>query len=113
MTKNTFSTPVSATGWLTDNWPAVTEQIELQPPVIVNPRASVESVMAWCYGELVSLAATSSALSCGGEMLSPTEIGAIFRHRLEPLADVIGAMVGRLQSAALSSQPQGVQEGAA
>lgn len=113
MTKKAFVTPISATGWLADNWVAVTEQIKVQPPVIVNPQASVDSVMAWCYGELVSLAAVSSALSCVGEMLSPAEIGAIFRHRLEPLADVVGAMVGRLQPAARSSQPQGGQGGAA
>lgn len=85
---------VSATGWIADNWPAFAS--EAQPPVILNPEASTGAVLAWCYGELRSLHATSMALS---DELSADEVMVIFAHRLGPAVAVMRAAIEQMAAA--------------
>lgn len=98
----TNNTPVSATGWIAENWPAfVTEG---RPPVIVNPEASTGALLAWCFGEVRSLNAAALAVSATlDESLSADEVMLIFAHRLGPLETVMREAVSQLASAQSST----------
>ena len=91
------SPKISATGWIADNWPAFAH--EDRPPVILNPEASPGAALAWCYGEIRSLYATSTAMgSSSADSVSCDDVMAIFAHRLGPLAKVMQAALNRMAS---------------
>jgi len=77
--------PVSVTGWLAENWPAFAEA--KCPPIIINPAASTGDVLAWCYGEAVSLEAVARVYRD-----DDGDVGRIFLHRLQPLVNALCAV---------------------
>lgn len=86
---STENAPVSAAGWLADSWPAFADAA----PVIVNPRAPVGAVLAWCHAEDVSLRAVCELLCAAGEGIECEDLGNTLMHRLRPLERVLGSVV--------------------
>ncbi|WP_367065242.1 hypothetical protein [Oryzisolibacter sp. LB2S] len=88
---------IGAVGYLAERWPNLNAA---GPAVIVNPAASPADVLAWCWGEVQSLACAAEAISASRNGCDAAEFGAVFVHRLGPLSRVMERAV-----TALSQQP--------
>lgn len=93
---------LSVAGYLAGNWSG---QSDGSIAVIVNPGATALQLMAWCWGELMSVAAASAALAESTTTLDIDHHNRIYMHRLPPVVDVMERAILMLQSAGLSSGP--------
>lgn len=82
--------PITA-GYLADNWPRLN-----RPALLVNPDARPEDLLAWCWGELMSLIAAAQVASETHDNLSSGDVAAIFLHRLEPLGSMLDHAIQQL-----------------
>lgn len=96
--------PINVLGYLAGNWPGINEE---NPALIVNPQASPLDLLAWCWGEAMSLEASALALTAFGAEIKSGELAAIFQHRLSPLANVLGAAVDALSAQARVERQRG------
>ena len=66
------------------------------PGVIVNPDAHPIAVLAWCWGEVESLAAAALVFDAAGPEVDSGAFGSVFVHRLVPLSAVMARAVEAL-----------------
>lgn len=96
--------PVSVMGYLAGNWLGINEE---HPALIVNPEASPQDLLAWCWGEVASLESVTQTLSAAGANVSHGELSAIFLHRLTPLAKVLETAIDALDAPARAERLRG------
>jgi hypothetical protein len=70
-------------GYLANNW--CTDR----PALMLNPEASPGELLAWCWGEVMSVLASADALATCADSISAGDVSAIFLHRLRPIEQVL------------------------
>ncbi|WP_395055725.1 hypothetical protein [Polaromonas sp.] len=96
--------PVHVMGYLASNWVGANDK---NPTLILNPEATPLDMLAWCWAEIVALQATMNAISGRQFEIEPSDLEAIFQHRITPLASVMRVAVDELM-AARDSDAEGV-----
>ena len=72
---------VPVMGHLARNW---TELNDRNPAVVLNPKAGPLDLMAWCWGELLSINSAADALE-GCMDMEKGDFSALIVHRMSPL----------------------------
>ena len=80
----------NAVGHLACNWPE-----SKNPALILNPKAQPLDLLAWCWGEIVSLESAVTVMSLNAE-IDKGDMDAIILHRLLPLSSVMTAAMNEL-----------------
>ena len=77
---------VNVMGYLANNFHGINEAV---PALIINPEATPLDMLAWCWGEIVSMQSSLDSLASASAPLEPGELSAIFLHRIAPLERVM------------------------
>lgn len=77
---------VNVMGYLANNFSGINEIV---PALIINPEATPLDMLAWCWGEIVSMQASLDSLTSASAPLDPGELSGIFLHRMAPLERVM------------------------
>lgn len=93
-------------GYLAWNWPDCNAD---NPAVMLNPSAQPLDLLAWCWGELMSLTAVADALVAGDAEHCGDVFGPVFVQRLPAVRDVLEHAVNRLyaERASMSADSPG------
>ena len=92
-------TPVM--GYLADNWNDLNKQT---PAVVVNPEARPLDLLAWCWGELMSMQASVDVMISSNDDIKKGDFSALFLHRIEPLVVVFERAIDQLRRDAMQSR---------
>lgn len=82
--------PPLTAGHLADNWSLD------RAALVVNPDALPVDLLAWCWGEVMSLKAAAVLASVAADSISAEDMTAIFLHRLEPLESMLEHAITQL-----------------
>ena len=84
---------VPVLGHLAKNW---TEFNNDNPAVVLNPKAVPLDLMAWCWGELLSLNSAVDTLQGSSDDLNKGDFCALIVHRMDPLLGVFERALDKL-----------------
>ena len=84
---------VPVMGHLAKNW---TELNDRNPAVVLNPKAGPLDLMAWCWGELLSLNSAVDALQASTDDIDKGDFCALIVHRMDPLLGVFDLAMEKL-----------------
>ena len=84
---------VPVMGHLAKNW---TELNDRNPAVVLNPKAGPLDLMAWCWGELLSLNSAVDALQGSTDDIDKGDFCALIVHRIDPLLGVFDRAMEQL-----------------
>ena len=84
---------VPVMGHLAKNW---TELNDRNPAVVLNLKAGPLDLMAWCWGELLSLNSAVDALQGSTDDIDKGDFCALIVHRMDPLLGVFDRAMEQL-----------------
>lgn len=80
-------------GYLAKNW---TELNAHAPAVVVNPEAQPLDLLAWCWGEFLSMQSAANVLADGSDDISRGDFSALIIHRMDAFSGVFEFAISRL-----------------
>lgn len=80
-------------GYLANNWPGLNSHT---PAVVMNPQAQPLDLLAWCWGEFLSVQSAANVLLGTSNEIRNGDFSALIVHRLDALSEVFEIAVSRL-----------------
>ena len=80
-------------GYLAKNWPELNAHT---PAVVINPQAQPLDLLAWCWGEVLSMQAAANVLASSSDDISKGDFSALIIHRMDAFSEVFEIAVSQL-----------------
>lgn len=80
-------------GYLAQNWPELNTHT---PAVVMNPEAQPLDLLAWCWGEFLSLQSAANVLAGSSDSISKGDFSALIVHRMDAFSEVFEIAISQL-----------------